>query len=169
MPEQLPVSTRKHYLDQFSDDYEIWLITLSHASWPEPERFSSDPTEMFSLEPLRSGTVHDGDQYFFLWTTWQKPAQREGADCVSTLIVTNIEGGNLPKALRELPSEATVEIRSVMRSNPAFVCEVSPRWIVTSCTYNGNTASIDLTRSRRLDGPFPYLRFTPQTAPGLFP
>ncbi len=168
MPKLLSLNARSAALSQASDVVPVALITITHEALDGPVRLSTDPTKRLSDDPLRYGTIHDGEVYYYALISVPLPEQgQDAADTVSMTI--DIVTPDLARVPTLTTSPATVDIVQVMSSTPDVI-EFEWRGLETrSAEVNTEEGviTIEIGRMPRLDEPVQMHRMTAQRFPGL--
>lgn len=144
----------------------IVLLTISHPSFVQPIRVSSDPTQILPIANVM-GTISNGVEYVFLPFEIQLPQQDDGSTARATINIDNIDR-SMVMAVRNADSALSVNVAIVLSSSPDTV-EMSVedfkiehvRYDALSITGNLSVEYFDLE-------PYPSLRFTPSNFPGMF-
>lgn len=152
---------------QESADVVIVLLTISHPSYAEPLRLSSDPTTRLSETPLQYGTVSRGDTYLFCPFSASLPDDVGERAPTARLMLENVSR-DLVTLIRSIPSPASATIELVLASSPDAVEIEYPAFQVRNASYNANVLTLELSIDALTDEPFPAGTFNPSSFPGLF-
>jgi hypothetical protein len=145
----------------------IVLLTIEHEDLDEPFRFSSDPTERVSDDPVRWRTMSRGEEFTFLPFQVKLPDAQEGAPPRAQLLLDNI-AREMVTVIRSTATPATVKIEIVLAGTPDLVEVAFPRLRMVGVTYDAQTIQADLTLDHLSTEPFGYMTFDPSRFPGLF-
>lgn len=153
---------------EHSDVAPIVLITIAHADLDAPIRLSTDPTERLSTEPLRYGTRHQGEVYWYALVTVPLPEQgQEAADTVTMVI--DIVAPEMARLATLSTSPATVDLVQVMSDAPDIVeyAHLDLETRSASVDTGAGTISIEIGRMPRMEEPAQVHRMTAHRFPGL--
>ena len=117
MPKLVSINARTSAFAEHDDAVPIALLTISHEALEEPLRISTDPTTRISDDPLRYGTRHQGEVYWYALVSVPLPEQgQEAAETVSVSI--DIVTPDMAKIPGLVTSPARIDIVQVMSSSP---------------------------------------------------
>jgi len=145
----------------------IFLVTVTHELLETPLRFSSDPTERLSVDPLVYGTSSRGDTYSFLPLGLVLPDDSDGTPPAIKLTIDNVSRDMIP-LLRSVSTPATVTVELVLASDPDTVEVAWPDFDLVNASYDAGQVSIDLAVNALATEPYPAGSFTPSGFPGMF-
>jgi hypothetical protein len=124
MSRRLSITGRRHDADPQSDEVAVVLMHISHPDFATPYRFSSDPTERLSIEPLLYGTRsrwRDSDPasapFLFAAMSFQLPGDQDGAPA-ETRMTLHLYDAETVEVLRSVSTPARVDMAVVMASSP---------------------------------------------------
>ncbi|MCP4307217.1 MAG: DUF1833 domain-containing protein, partial [bacterium] len=98
----------------------VMLLTIDHPDLSPPDaplRFSSDPTERHSTDPLVYKTVSNGDDYFYLPMEVMIPDDIEGQAPAAELRISNVSRDAVA-LVRSVTTPATVDMELALASAP---------------------------------------------------
>lgn len=152
-------------------DYPILLVTLEHPDLVEPIRISTDATtripSLTTDEQVVYGTVSNGLEYLYFPAEINLPTEDEESPPQVQLAVCNV-GQELVATVRNLRQSPTVTLALVLGSNPDRIEGQIGGFTFTDVEINDLIISGNMVMDVMANEPFPYLTFTPSTAPGLF-
>jgi len=137
-------------------EISLTLITVNSADLAAPIRLTSD-----SVTTLSRGDVYQATPFKPIF-----PSDQPGEIRPVQLSIDNVNR-QIVNALRSTQETITVLMESVLFSSPDTV-EASATFEVATASYAATEVSLSLIFEPILSEPFPYKRFTTQTAPGLF-
>lgn len=154
-------ATRQAVYAQSTKEAFIALITLSHPSWTEDIRVSSDPTQLLPDANVR-GTISNGDEYLFAPFGFTLPAQDDTGISRATISVENVSR-TLMEKIRERSSggEIDIKIQVVLSSDPDVVDVTVTNFKFTSVNYDAFSINGEISVEYFDNEPFPYQRITP--------
>lgn len=156
----------------FSDEIEVGLIKISHASLDAPVRLSTDPTKVVAYDPLAYGTystwlTEDGSPFLFALMSLNHPDDFDDRPQEASLTFSNVDN-DIAKMLRGFNDQAVIDMAIVLAGSPDHVeSQVRGLKLVGA---SGDAESVTLTISREpiTSEPWPSGRMTRQRFPGLF-
>ena len=142
---------------QESDKVLLPLLSLSHATWPDPLRFVRDLNSL----------VHQGQTYLPAAFDLVLPDDIEEGTPVMQLSIDNVDQ-RIVKILRSASGKIGVDVRYVLADTPDFI-EVGPFDMeMPQVEYNAETITAALIVEPILEEQAGYMMMTPATTPGLF-
>ncbi|WP_424360256.1 hypothetical protein [Methylocystis parvus] len=162
----MPLDVRGAAYARESDEVQVALVTLSHASLSEPLRFSSDSADRLSIEPLRYGTRSRGLEFVFALKGAIVPDDKKETPPRAALVFDNT-GADMVTALRGLETRATVKIELVLASSPDVVFQAFNWLRVIHAGYDAQSVTLDLSFDDYASRQFGR-KATKQRFPGLF-
>ncbi|KQP02667.1 hypothetical protein [Methylobacterium sp. Leaf93] len=151
-----------------TDDGPVMLIKITHATLPAPVYLSSDPTMRFSMDPLRYGTRHQGQDYDFVIMGAIMPDDEKDSPPKTTLAFENV-APDMAAPLRAISSPARIDLTVVMALSPDVVEARYTNLRGVKASYDADAVSLDISREPYTSEPWPSGRFSPARFPGLFP
>lgn len=145
----------------------IVLITINHPQLVAPIRLTSDPTQVYSYEPLQYGTVSRGMEFFFYPFNIKLPDDAEERAPSAQIQIENVSR-LLVETIRSTTTPATVKLELVLSSSPNAVEIEWPDFMLTAVTYNDRVMTLNLAIDALVDVPYPSGSFDPASFPGLF-
>jgi len=145
----------------------VFLITVEHEQLTAPLRFSSDPGERVSEEPLTYGVTSRDNFYTFLPITATLPDDSDGTPPAIKLVLDNVMRQAIP-LLRTITTPPSVTIEMVLASAPDTVETSFPAFDLVDTNYDQASVSVDLTIDGLTTEPYPADTFAPSGFPGLF-
>jgi hypothetical protein len=168
MPKTISLSMRRSMYAPVSSDFTILLVTIDHPDIVDgPLYISSDPTQIFTREPLVFGTVSNGIKYLFLFVSGQAPDEEEGTPRGTTLIFETVTS-DLIKEARSTIEQATVTLALVSPAAPDFVEESFTQLKAVLARYDANTLSLEISRDDFTAQACPYHRMSTSRFKSLF-
>ena len=169
----LSLTFRRSHTDEMSGEIDVMLVTIAHPDLvglghaDGKIRLSSDPTERFSVDPLRYGTTSRSQEFEFLPFAWRIPEDGEEAQPTIPLAIANFSQ-DLVALLRSTTEPALVTCEVVAASAPDVVEIAFPEFDLTSV--QGDTALLTITLSIDMlsNEPVPADTVSPAYFPGLF-
>lgn len=167
MPRILSLNARLAAYGEAPADVPVVLVTIDHEELDAPIRLSSDPTVRLSDEPLRYGTISNGEEYDFVLLSVSLPDEEEDTPPAASLVIENV-AADMVALVRSVATPLTVDLALVLASAPDAL-EEHYRWFrSTKISYDAATVSIDLIREPLSTEPWPAQRMTKSRFPGLF-
>jgi hypothetical protein len=139
-----PLNVRAALQDQHTAEIEVALVTFTHASLAEPIRVSSDNTERLSMDPLRYGTVSDGETYEFILMSAIIPDDQKESLPRTSLMLSNIDASLIALMRSFTTPPASAEIALVLASAPDTVFQRFTNMTVTRVNYDESTVTLEL-------------------------
>jgi hypothetical protein len=167
MSRSLSLTLRRAMHAQETGERLIFLVTIEHESLAEPLRYSSDPTERFSVDPLRWGTVSRGDSYIFAPMALQLPVEAEEASPNMQLQLENVTRQAIP-LLRSVRTPASVTVELVLESDLDTVEATWPEFDLVAAPFGALQVTLDLSVNALAGAAYPIDTYTPAGFPGLF-
>lgn len=149
-----------------TDVVPVLLVTITHPSLSLPLRFTSDPTERLSVDPLTYGTRSMGRVFYYALMTTKIPDDRQDTPARTSLSFDNVEN-DMIAAVRSVSTPASVDIELVLSSAPDAV---EARWRnlrAVRASYDVSRITIEVTREPYTSEPWPKGRATASRLPGL--
>lgn len=144
----------------------IVLLTVSHDSWTDDVRVSSDPTQVLPVAGVR-GTISNGDEYVFAPFNVNLPAQDDSGVARASISVENVSRVLMQK-IREATSAVSITIQIVLASDPDTV-EVSVQdFRLERVSYDAFNITGEISVEYFDLEPFPAQRFVPSKFPAIF-
>ena len=157
---------------QETEDYDIYLLTVTHPEWSEPLRISTDATSIVGEDdgtgmPIY-GTVSRGNTYYFLPIRANLPdSKQEGApEC--TLTIDNVSRYVSPHLLSVQSINPRVTVEVVNSFDTDTVDMVWPELDLSTATVTQDSVEVKLAMDMAQNEPVPWLRFVPAYFPNLF-
>lgn len=167
MPQQLSLTFREAANAASSDEVPIVLVELTPADG-DTVYLSSDPTQRLSVDPLRYGTISNGQEYQFVLMSVAWPDDQEGSPPATSLVFANVVEDMAAAARSVTPgTQADVALSLVLSSDPDAV-EESYLMKATGSTYDAQKVTLTVSREPIETEPYPAQRMTKQRFPGLF-
>jgi hypothetical protein len=170
MPRVFSFNARKAFAASQTGDLPITLVEIKSAALAEPVRFSSDPTERITTDPLAYGTRSNGKLYDFVLMSAVIPDDIPGAPPAASIVLDNVTG-DMAKPLRAVGPRVPVfvDIFLVFASAPDTIEET--RWLdlrLTDMSFDALTVALNFSHEVLATEPYPSQRMTRNRAPGLF-
>jgi hypothetical protein len=161
----LPRKLREAMLVPATTEDTLLLVEIDKDGWSTPVRLADRALETFSVEPLRQGVRSGGVEYDFAIVSSVHPDDIDGALPVLPLVFENVEGD-----LNFMVDEEglTARVREALATDPDEIVTDLAGLTVRTATATEETVTVELGFERVELEPTPWLRFTPQTTPGLF-
>ena len=156
---------------QESGDYEILLLTLSSDELDDDFLLSTDWTErLVSLttdEQVVYGTVSNSLDYIYCPMSISWPSDDEDAPPQTTLTIDSIPH-EMTAIIRSLLHTPSLSMALVLASAPDTVEKQISGLAFKDVTISGDTLTASLMLDVMTNESFPYRKFTPSTASGLY-
>lgn len=157
-----------------TDAVEVGLFEFSHPDLDAPVRLSTDNTERLSSDPLIYGTRSswrganpEHEPFLFVGLQFERPSDQEDTPAAARLVLANVSA-DIGKALRAVGSPPHVAMALVMAATPNVIEAEWRDLRLVSVDGDAGEIRLAVTRQPIHDEPFPYLRFTKHSFPGLF-
>lgn len=157
-----------------TDEVEVVLITFEHAALEAPLRFSTDPTERISTEPLVYGTRSRWqgadpatEPYLFVLASVGVPSDMEEA-ASSAQIVLDAVDVSIAEVLRSFTDRATAHVAVVLASSPDVVEAEWHNLKLMSAAGGDDNHPLELSRLPIEEESAPTDWFSKQRFPGLY-
>lgn len=171
---QISLNARRAHDEQHSPEVEVLLFVFEHPTLNAPIRFSTDPTERISTDPLVYGTRSswmdanpETDPYLFIMASASLPSDTEDGAAPAQIVLDNLDRG-IAQTLRSITNRATVHLAVVLASSPDVIeTEIRDLRLIE---VQGDASHISLTISREPieEEQFPTARFTKDRFPACF-
>jgi len=160
---------RRDLFAEASAAVPVVLVTLNHPDWDGPARFSSDPTERISADPLRYGTTSEGAFHDFALMAVSVPDDEEDAPRATELSFENV-ATDMVTVVRSVPPGTFIEVRLVLvQSNePDAIEEEFDELVGVASSWTDEAVTLAISREPILDEPCPAHRMTKRRFPALF-
>lgn len=166
MTRNISQAARTGVYAQETSDVFIVLLTISHPSWADDVRVSSDPTQLLPVAGVR-GTISGGEEYIHLPFQITLPAQDDTGVAKSTISIDNI-GRDMMEKVREATSAIDVSFKIVLASQPDTVEMSVTDFKLNRVSYDAFKISGEISVEYFDLEPFPVQRFTPSKFQGVF-
>lgn len=157
---------RRAIYGQQTNDAFIVLLTISHDSWTDDVRVSSDPTQILPIAGVR-GTVSNGDEYLFAPFSVNLPAQDDSGVARANISVENVSR-ELMQRIRSSTSAVGITIQVVLASDPDTAEMTASDFRLETVNYDAFTVSGDISVEYFDLEPFPAQRIVPSKWPAVF-
>lgn len=149
---------RRAIYAQESGEVLLTLVKLTHDDWEN------------SLRLVRNGeaVVHDGQTYSPCGFTMSLPDDEDGGLPVVRWVIDGVDREVVIRLRSAISGPIEMRVRWVLASQPEVVDVEFAGLEIRSADYDAATVSGVATIEPILDEPVSRMRFTPQTAPGLF-
>lgn len=151
-----------------TSEVAVVLSKITHPSLPTPVHLSSDPTEMLSMDPLKYGTRHQGQEYEYVIMGAILPDDIDGAPPKTTIMFANV-APDMAAPFLAISSPARLDLTVVMASSPDTIEAKHLNMRGVKSSYDADAVSLDISREPFTSEPWPAGRFSPSRFPGLFP
>lgn len=164
----ISLTARTAFNAQETDKVPVWLLTVTHELLAEPLRFSSDPTERLSTDPLAYGTTSRGEIFGFLPIGVVMPDDSADAPPAMRIVIDNVSRPmvQLLRSFSSPPADVLVEM--VLSTTPDVVEVTWPAFQLVNQTSDGGQVTADLVVNAVATEPYPAGIFSPSAFPGLF-
>lgn len=164
----LSLSLRQAFNAENTDEFPVILVEITPSGSSEVHRLCSEPSQRLSLEPLRYGIIHQGDEYPWVVMSTALPGDEEGKPPATTLIFANVVE-DMASVIRGVTpgTQADVVLKLVLSSAPDVV-EEQYKMKAISGGYNAQQVTLDCSREPIEMEPWPAFRMTKRRFPGLF-
>lgn len=153
------------YAQQTSEVF-IVLLTISHPSFLDDIRISSDPYELLPSAGVR-GVVSNGLEFPFLPFSISLPQQDDTGTSRASISIDNVDR-RMVAAVRSANSALRIKIEVVLASDVNNVEISMDDYRLERVTYDAFTISGDISVEYFDLEPYPSKRFTPSDFPGIF-
>lgn len=160
------LTLREAAFSESTGEVAVVLATITHPDLAAPVRLSSDPTKRLSVEPLKYGTVSNGETYEFVMMNAVLPDQIRGQSPRTALVFENVAADSA-KLLRSITSPARISIDLVLASSPDVIEERYSDLMATRGSYDADKITLDISREPFTAEPWPSGRMTQARFPGL--
>ena len=167
MPRTLSLTVREAANADHTGEVPIVLVVIDHDDLDAPIRLSSDPTERLSIDPLRYGTVHDGEEYEFVLMSAIVPDDVEDKPASVSLSFENVVA-DMASIIRAVRSPPTVTLRTVLASAPDDIEIEYTGLMGIRGSYDPSSVTLDASREPISAEPWPGQHMTQHRFPGLF-
>lgn len=157
MTRDLSVAYRNSAAAQETSAVPLVLLTISHVELGEPTRLCNNGEDIVSR----------GNTYVGFPFEITLPDETDGQAPVAKLRVSTVDR-RVIQAVRQISSAPTVTIEVVLASQPDVVEASFPELQLTMTPWDSFTITGDLEIDTLAHERYPYLTFTPSTAPGVF-
>jgi hypothetical protein len=161
------LNMREALFSQESGEVAIFLVTITHPDLDLPILLTSDATTRLSTDPLKYGTVSNGQTFLYAGMTVSLPDEQEKSPPACQLIIPNIDRSIIPLA-RSIVSPASAKIQIVLASAPDLVEIEVPALDMVNLTYDVINLTFGLAMDALATEPFPAGTFNPADFGGLF-
>jgi len=153
---------------------EVVLFMIEHAALASPLRFSTDPTERLSLDPLEYGTRSTWrdsnpieEPFRFIIASADLPSDVADAPASARIVLDNVHHG-LGQIMRSVTDRPRAHMAVVLADSPDVIEVQFTNMHVTGA--DGDVAQVSLTLGRPLieAESVPMDRMTKDRFPGLF-
>ncbi len=146
----------------------VVLITLDHASLPDPIRVSTDNGQTFEINGRTvRGTISNGFQFVYCPVTISLPDDSEETISEASIEIDNVERSVLA-AVRSIQSPPTITMQIVLASTPNIIEAQFLNFKLVSVDADPLTISGKLSLGNFLGEPYPGMSMNPSNFPGLF-
>ena len=171
MPRPISMNLRLSHDAQSTDEVEVALIKISHASLDDPILLSTDPTERISSEPLVYGTYSTwngeaGNPFYFVLVSAQLPNDQDDSAMLASLVFENVDN-DIAAALRSVTDRATIDMAVVLASSPNVIEADYRGFKLISASGDAATVTLTISLEPITAEPWPAGRMTRQRFPGL--
>lgn len=142
------------------------LLTITHPSFSEDIRVSSDPTQELP-EAGGRGTISNGLEYIYCPFSITLPNEDDTGVARAQISVDNVDR-RLTQAIRQADSAVGIKIEIVLASAPDNIEMSLDGFQMAQATYDALTVSGELSMEYYDLEPFPAGRFNPSGFPGIF-
>lgn len=164
----LSLTARTAFNAQATSQEMVVLVEIYPPDQSAPIRLTSHPTERLSIDPLRYGTISNGNTYEFVLMSVMRPDDQEGTPGPTSLIFENVVT-DMASVVRSTIEPATVNLYLVLASNPDAIEEQYLGFKTSRATADANRVTIDISLAAIVNEPWPAHLQTPTRFPGLFP
>lgn len=167
MPRVLSLNARVAFNAQQTDEVTVVLLDITHPSLATPIRLSSDPTEMFSIDPLRYGTRHRLHEYEFVLMAALLPDDVEGAPSATSFAFENV-AADMVSVFRAVTTPARLDLALVLASHPDRIEEQYTGFVAVKANYDASRVVLDVSRELVTARSWPTHHMTQARFPGQF-
>jgi hypothetical protein len=167
---------RRHFEGESAESVAMVLMEITHPDLDAPLRFSTDCTEVLSIDPYRLGTRStwrgadpETEPFLFVNVAQQMPGEMEdtGPEVRLQLQVIN---GTLIQSMRSFLTPATCHLALVMSDDTGAPEEEYLNFLLQSADADLSAGTLEVVLSPRMAWAetFPAKRMTQARTPGLF-
>lgn len=149
-----------------TEEVAVALVTITHPDLDEPVRFSSDPTQRLSSDPLAYGTVSRDETYPFVLVSVVLPDERRASAPAAQIVLDNV-ASDMAALIRSITSPAQARIDVVTAARPDEVERTFDGFDITKAGYDAERVTLDVSLELFLNEPWPSQRMTKSRFPGL--
>lgn len=161
------LSWRSAFNAESTDEEPVVLVVFT-VPGGDTHYLSSHPTQRLSIDPLRYGTMHDGQEYGFVLMSMAWPDDQEGKAPSTSLVFENVVEDMAAAARAITPGQqADVTMMLVLTSDTEFV-EERYEMKATGATYNAQQVTLTVSREPIETEPWPAQCMTKNNMPGLY-
>ncbi|MFC5421946.1 DUF1833 family protein [Bosea eneae] len=164
----MPVSLniRQALYAEQTGEVPVVLATITHPDLATPVRLSSDPTQRLSIEPLRYGTISNGETFEFVLMSAVLPDQQRGQSPRAALVFENVERDSVG-LLRSITTPMRIRLDLVLASAPNVLEESYVDLRGMKAGYDADKITLDISREPFTSEPWPAGKATQARLPGL--
>lgn len=147
----------------------VLLMTITHPSWEEIIRISTDPTQRITelSSDIFYGIKSRGHDFMFVPLMIALPDETEDGPIRMRVTMDNVSR-ELIAIIRDLASPPSINVELVMSDQPDVVLAQWPEFLLVNINYDANTISGEMLIETLVYEPFPAGTFTPSEFQGLF-
>jgi Domain of unknown function (DUF1833). len=159
-------------MEQDTSDRDVVLITMTHHSWAEPVRLSTDPTQWLynheeTGEPI-FGTVSRGETYLFVPISASLPTSSDESPPEGKIQFANVGRVVTPYLKMVDQQYPRITLEFVNAETPDTVETSWPEMELGSANWDASMAEVGIINNIASSEPMPWLRFVPAYFPNLF-
>lgn len=160
-----------------SKEVEVVLMHITHPETEQVIRLSTDPTDRISYQPPAYGTrstwqgsdpEEDDEAFLFILMSVLLPDDQEDSPPAAQLVIEAVDN-RIIDVLRSTLQRATVNLALVLASTPDVIEQEWLNFKLISTEWNGDSATLSISRDPVTAEPWPAGRMTRDRFPGLHP
>ncbi|WP_126977479.1 hypothetical protein [Frigidibacter oleivorans] len=170
----ISLAARRAANEGTTDKIELLLIQIEHPALAAPLRFSTDPTERLSADPIvyctRStwlGANPMTEPFKFVLAAAALPSDEEDVPAAASIVIWDLSGtiGTLLRSFTH--PRATVHLALVLASSPSVIEEEHRGLQLVERDIAAGEVRLEIARKRIEEERYPMLSFSKGLAPGV--
>ncbi len=167
MPRIISLTARSAFNAEETGEQLVVLCEFN-AGTDDVVRLSSHPTTRLDDDPLRYGTIHQGEEYGFVLMNAILPDDQDGAATSSTALQFENVADDMAAVVRAVSEPVDVRLILVLASAPDIVEEEYTDLKTLRATYSADSITVEISRDQVASEPWPAHRQTKRRFPGLY-
>lgn len=162
----LSINFREAINAQSSDEVPIFLLTVESTVPVFEGRWSTDPTERVSVDPLLYKTVSRGEDFWYVPMSVVLPSEREDAPPRSQIRISHVTR-ELVELVRSTTRPARAKLELVLGSALDIVEVESPWMRIVTAGIDSQEVALEMSLNSLITEQVPCDSFDPAAFPGL--